>query len=259
MAVFWCAGMYASGSTWAYNVMRALAAAQAAGGVQARFANTATDLAGLGDTGRDHVIKTHDLPEDAAALLFAARPRLVATIRDPRDAVASLMTYQHYPFDLALQTIVRSARFVTAAAARGDALLLRYETGFPDDPATIDRIAARMGTRPDPALHAKVFADFRRDAVERFIGGLESLPQAHHDARSGDVFDPETQWHKHHAGRTGEVGRWRGTLTFGQPAAVEQALGDWMAQHGYEKAPSFGATATTGYSVSLGSMTFDRS
>ncbi len=259
MGVSWCAGMYASGSTWAYNVMRALVAAQAPGPVQARFANAATDLAGIGDAAQAHVVKTHDLPEDAAALLFAAGPRIVATIRDPRDAVASLMTYQHYPFQLALDTIARSARFVTGVAERGEALLLRYESGFPDDPATIDRIAAHLGMRADPAGHARIFADYRRDAVERFIGGLESLPQAHHDARSGDVFDPETQWHKHHAGRTGEVGRWRGTLAFGQPAAVERALADWMERHGYEKAAPFGNSFATGYSVSLGSITYGRS
>jgi hypothetical protein len=256
MAVHWCAGMYASGSTWAYNVMRALAAA-GGGQVKAGFANTPADLAGIGDGG-DHVIKTHDLPEEAAAMLFAQAPRIVATIRDPRDAVASLMTYQHYPFDLALATVARSARFVTAVAERAEALLLRYETGFPDDPATVARIAAAMGVDRDAAACAAIFAGLRRDAVERFIGGLDALPRAHRDARSGDVFDPNTQWHKHHAGRTGEVGRWRGKLVLGQPAAVEAALADWMERHGYEKAPAFGGTFATSYSVSLGSMTFDR-
>jgi hypothetical protein len=257
MGVFWCAGMYASGSTWAYNVMRAIAAG-GGGQVKARFANTPADLAGIGDAAADHVIKTHDLPEEAAALLFAQSPRIVVTIRDPRDAVASLMTYQHYPFELALATVARSARFVTSVAERGQALLLRYEAGFPDDPATVAHIADAMGLVRDAVACDAIFRSFRRDAVERFIGGLESLPQAHHDARSGDVFDPETQWHKHHAGRTGEVGRWRGTLVFGQPAAVETALADWMERYGYEKAPAFGATFGTGYSVSLGSVTFGK-
>jgi hypothetical protein len=257
MSVFWCAGMYASGSTWAYNVMRALVTAQSAAGVTARFANTAADLAGMGDAAKDHVIKTHDLPDDAAALLHAAKPRVVVTIRDPRDAVASLMTYQHYPFQLALDATARSARFVTAVAERTGALLLRYESGFPDELATVDRIAAAIGIPPDPAAHEAAFASFRRDAVERFIGGLESLPQAHHDPRSGDVFDPETQWHKHHAGRTGEVGRWRGKLMIGQPAAIEAALAGWMDRHGYEKSATFGGFAT-GYTVSLGPVTFDR-
>jgi len=257
MAVFWCAGMYASGSTWAYNVMRAIAT-DGGGQVKARFANTPADLAGIGDATASHVIKTHDLPEEAAALLLAQAPRIVVTIRDPRDAVASLMTYQHYPFDLALATIARSARFVTSVAERTEALLLRYEAGFPDDPATVGRIAAAMGVGCDQTACGAIFASFRRDAVERFIGGLESLPQAHHDARSGDVFDPETQWHKHHAGRTGEVGRWRGKLVLGQPAAVEAALADWMERYGYEKAPAFGGTFGTGYSVNLGSVTFGR-
>ena len=44
----------------------------------------------------------------------------------------------------------------------------------------------------------------------------------------------------------------------GQPAAIEQALADWMERHGYEKSASFGSGFATGYTVSLGSVTFGR-
>jgi hypothetical protein len=255
VTIAWCAGMYASGSTWAYNVMRALAGANPARGVKARFANTAADLAGIGDTTVAQVVKSHDLPEDAATLLLAQAPRIVVTIRDPRDAVASLMTYQHYPFPLAMATIERSGRFVTSIAdRRPDALLLRYESGFPADPATIPRIAAAIGIAADADTCARIFAAFSRDSVERFITGLATLPQAQHDARSGDVFDPETQWHKHHAGRTGEIGRWRNTLQPLQVASIEHVMADWIKTHGYAAPPSAGP-ASFGYSVSLGPRT----
>ncbi len=255
MSVVWCAGMYASGSTWAYNVMRALAAAYSARTVHSLFANTAADLAGIGADGSVHVVKTHDLGPEAAALLFAKTPRVVVTIRDPRDAVASLMTYQRYPFAMALDTVERSARFVTMAGARAGALQLRYETGFTDDAATVAQIAAAIGMPADAATCAQVFAACRREAVEAFIGGLETLPRAHRDGRSGDVFDPETQWHKHHAGRTGEIGRWKHTLQPAQAQAVEQRLADWMAAQGYAVAPAAPPAAASfpaGYTLSVG-------
>jgi hypothetical protein len=254
MTVAWCAGMYASGSTWAYNVMRAIAAAESARSVRARFANTMADLAGIDDTGVAHVVKTHDLPDDAAAFLLAQAPRIVVTIRDPRDAVASLMTYQNYPFALALSTIERSARFVTGIAERRpDALLLRYETGFPDEAATVAQIAAAIGMNADAATCARIFAEHRREQVERFIGALDAMPQAQRDTRSGDVFDPETQWHKHHAGRTGQVGRWQTTLQPLHVASVEHAMGPWMKRYDYA-APPAPAPSSYGYSVNLGNL-----
>jgi hypothetical protein len=254
MSVVWCAGMYASGSTWTYNVMRALAAADSARTVHSLFGNTVADLAGIADRSALHVIKTHDLPEDAATLLLSEQPRVVVTIRDPRDAVASLMTYQRYPFAMALNTVDRSARFVTAVAARTGALLLRYETGFTGDAATVAAIAAAIGLRADEAACAAIFAATRREAVEAFIGGLDNLPQAHRDARSGDVFDPQSQWHKHHAGRTGEVGRWKRTLQPAQTEVVEQTLADWMAANGYAKSSPAerGPVFPTGYTLSRG-------
>ena len=42
-----------------------------------------------------------------------------------------------------------------------------------------------------------------------------------------------SQWHRHHAGRSGEIGRWRRRLTAPQVVAIEQHLQDWMAAYGY--------------------------
>ena len=49
-------------------------------------------------------------------------------------------------------------------------------------------------------------------AIEAFIARLEDLPATLRHV-SGDVFDTVSQWHKHHAGRSGEIGRWRRRLT----------------------------------------------
>jgi hypothetical protein len=244
-SVFWCAGMYASGSTWAYNVMRGITAGlHPDRPVEGRFVNVMSDLDGMDDPAVVHVVKTHDLAAEVAEELSRRATRIVATIRDPRDAVTSLMMYQRYPFELALTTIAKSANFVAGVASDPRALLLRYETGFTDDAATLDRIAAWFGGALPPADCAALFAQYRRTAVEGFVAKLDSLPQAQRDARSGDIFDPETQWHRHHAGRSGEVGRWRRTLLPAQVTAIEREMRDWMARFDYPAAPPFAPTYT---------------
>jgi hypothetical protein len=251
MPLYWCAGMYASGSTWAYNVMREIVAVlHPDRPVIGRFVNTLADLAGIDDDA-SQVVKSHDLAEDVAVALSGRADHLVVTIRDPRDAVTSLMLYQRYPFAMALDTIAKSAEFVGGFAADKRTLLLRYEDGYPDDPTTPARLARSFGAELPATQAQAIFANSRRAAIEQTIKDLATLPGAQHDPRSGDIFDPQTQWHKHHAGRTGEVGRWRRLLLPGQITAVEQKLADWMARFGYHRAPLAGI----GYSLNIGSFT----
>ena len=242
---YWCAGMFASGSTWAFNVMRGmLAGAYPGRAVKGRFVNVAADLDGLDDADAVHVVKSHDMAPEVAAELLRRATRLVVTIRDPRDAVTSLMLYQRYRFEQALTTIAKSGNFVAGLVADPRALLLRYESGFIEDAGTLDRMAAWFGTRLPAAERDRLFAAHRRAAVEGLIAGLDDLPQAQRDARSGDIFDPETQWHRHHAGRSGEVGRWRRMLLPGQAAAVEREMRELMARFDYPPAPALAPAYT---------------
>jgi hypothetical protein len=251
ISTYWCAGMYASGSTWAYNVMRGIAAcAFSERPVKGRFVNVLADIDGLDDAAFVHVVKSHDMAPEAAAELLRLVGRIVVTIRDPRDAVTSLMMYQRYPFEMALATISKSGHFVAGIAADPRALLLRYESGFIDDVETLDRMAAWFGVTLPPADRDRLFAQHRRAAVEGMIATLETLPQAQRDARSGDIFDPETQWHRHHAGRNGEVGRWRRMLMPGQVAAIEQEMRAWMARFDYQVAPPF----VPSYTLNVGTL-----
>ena len=225
--LYWCAGMYASGSTWAYNIMRGVTAALHAGQtVRGRFVNYLADLEGLDDQGRVHVVKTHDVAPEVATQLSRRTTRLVVPIRDPRDAVTSMMLYQRYPFDMALDWVARSGKFAASLVADPRALLLRYEAGFTDTPATLDAIARWFGCELPAGVRERLFAGHTRSAVEAMIATLG----AHHNENAGDA---ETQWHRHHAGRTGEIGRWRRMLTPAQVAAIEGGMRQWMAKFGY--------------------------
>jgi hypothetical protein len=221
--------MYASGSTWVFNAaMKVARAIVPAGNVTSRYVVSAAELEGIPD-----IVKTHETDEAAAAILCQAADAILVSIRDPRDCVTSLMLYQRYRLAQALEAVERSANACTRIAADARTLLLRYEDGFIDDPATLDRIAASFGGRLADADRGRIFAETRREAVEGYIAGLAERPATVRDAASGDLVDPTTQWHSHHAHRSGEVGRWRHMLALAEVAIIEQRMQHCMAAFGY--------------------------
>jgi hypothetical protein len=233
--MLWCLGMYASGSTWLFNAAMMIGAAVApTSRVVARYVDSADGLEFLNGQAGLAIIKTHDVEEAAVRILSGRADSILISIRDPRDCVTSLMIYQRYGLVRALETTERSARACACFAADPRAALLRYETGFIDDPATLDQIAVALGGTLSFADRTRIFADTRREAVEAHIAKLPELPTAVLDTASGDVVDTATQWHTHHANRSGEIGRWRHLLTLADVAIIEERLGDWMAAFGYQ-------------------------
>ena len=229
----WCLGMYASGSTWLYNAVRLVAARSLLEqAVWSGYVAAAGDLPPC-DPGVLHLMKSHDLDPATAALLDQRAGRILVSLRDPRDAVASLMRHMRHDFGAALARVERSARFCAVYASDPRATVLRYEDGFIDDPATLDRIARLIGGALAPETRASIFAATRRAAIEAFIAGLPSRPSTLRDAPSGDMLDPETQWHAHHAGRTGNVGVWRDLLDDARARRVLRRLGPCLAAWGY--------------------------
>lgn len=230
----WCLGMYASGSTWLFNVALHIGAVLAP-----EAPPVGRYITDIGELDLDQhaidcvVIKTHDVGDASAEALCRLASSLLISVRDPRDCVSSLLLYQRYPFEIALKAIEESARCCARFATDPRALLLRYEDGFTDEPSTLDRIAATFNGHLPEGDRAHIFAANSRASVEARIAMLDTLPTAIHDARTGDIVDPATQWHRHHAKRSGEVGRWRHLLTLADIAMIEQRLGDWMRRFGY--------------------------
>ncbi len=231
--MIWCLGMYASGSTWLYNTARQVA--------QAMYPDT--KVAGSYAERMDvlkrlkpsvlNVVKTHDLGLPEASFLAMRATRIVLSIRDPRDAVTSLMQHMGHDFPQALERVEKSATFCAHFASDKRAELFTYEAGFTDDIATLDRLAAFFGGTLNAQMREHLFRQSRRDAIEAKIARLEELPTVFRDSRSGDVLDMDTQWHLHHAGRTGEVGRWQRLLTPAAAREIERRMNGWMRLFGY--------------------------
>jgi len=62
---------------------------------------TPDDALRLDEPGRMHIFKTHDIENEETVVALSARADvIIVTIRDPRDAVSSLMSYHPHGYDL---------------------------------------------------------------------------------------------------------------------------------------------------------------
>jgi hypothetical protein len=225
-SVIWCVGIYASASTWTFNLVREMAlATRPPGGVTSHFCAAAYDPRRFDAPGL-HIIKSHEISDPATEMAFTrCARRLLITVRDPRDAVASMMDYQNHSFEAALAHVTAALALCVRLAGDPRALIYYYESGFHAAPATVGEIAAHLGFALAPAEGARIFDSLRRPEVEAYIATLGTQPGVLREYKSGDLLDPRTHWHSHHAGRTGEAGRWRLRLTPQQAAQIETQLG----------------------------------
>jgi hypothetical protein len=232
--MYWCLGTYGSASTWTFNVVQKLAGMLAPERpVVPHFVNDSLDE--LNWSAGTLVVKSH--ATTAAAELARRARAIIITIRDPRDSLASLMAHNKVPLDIALDIISASAQLCARYAKHERAVLLRFDDRFFDDPATIRKLATLFdGTLPDADLQ-RIFAETRREEIEKFIAGMDQRPTVttffNETINAEDTLDDVTGWHKHHAGRKGEDGRWRRELSASEVGAIEHRLRKWMVHFGY--------------------------
>jgi hypothetical protein len=181
------------------------------------------------------VVKSH---ATTVAEELARRARaIIITIRDPRDSLASMMAHNNVPLEIALNVISASARLCARYASHERAMLLRFDDRFFDDPATIRKLASLFDGALSDADARRIFSEMRREEVERFIAAMDERPTVttyfNEIIGADDTLDEITGWHKHHAGRRGEDGRWRRELAASEVAAIELRLRKWMERFGY--------------------------
>ncbi len=131
------------------------------------------------------------------------------TMRDPRDAVASLMVYHGHDFDKAFALVERTADLCVGFARDRRVQVFQYESGFFADPQTVQKLGEILGYQLPEKIVQRIFNGLQRAEVEKYIAGLPQRPGVLQDRISGDLPDPATQRHTHHAGRSGEIGCWR--------------------------------------------------
>ncbi|TWB18564.1 sulfotransferase family protein [Nitrospirillum bahiense] len=240
-------GLQGSGSTWVYNVIHAVL--ETTGVRIARFfANDLTHENILRIRGADVVlVKAH---EPSAALLaiclFAGAP-VIVTVRDPRDAVVSLMERFGHSFQEAADEVRNSARYLMRLVADCPVWVLRYEDDFMETAATVSKIATHVGVEISDQVADAIFQAHAKGEVVQRIGRFIQ------EGRMGDdnprlQFDAASHWHPNHVG-DGLVGKYAKKLTADQIMAVEIAGRDFMERFGYVPLTS---GLPSGYAIDFG-------
>ena len=217
--------MYASASTWLFNVTRQVLQTTQKEKVQVTFVSGREKTLALGGPGTLTLIKSHEINDDSRIVDVVRHSRkILITMRDPRDAVTSLMQAHKYDFGRALDLAEQSARLCGSFAKDRRAKLFHYESGFFEDVCTVKAVAEHLGHGVENGIIQTIYGSLIRAEVEKHIGKMPKLAGILKDAVSGDLLDTKTQWHSHHAGRNGEIGKWKKALTPKQASEVERRV-----------------------------------
>jgi hypothetical protein len=217
--------VYGSASTWTFNAVRlAHEAALPNGTVHTHFLQLAAAREMFAAPGA-HIVKTHELTApEAAELLLQQAGRIIVTVRDPRDAVTSLMRAHGQDFDMALSLVEKSMRLCARAAAHRRATLLHYESRFFEKRETILALASAADLSVTEAVADQIFLTLTRREVENQIARLPFRRDVLVNKERTDYLDPKTHWHTHHAGRQGKIGSFQDCLSASQAEMVLERL-----------------------------------
>jgi hypothetical protein len=228
-------GVYGSASTWVFNVLRELSLVHyGAERVHAVFSDSVPQVLQDPKARDRHIVwKLHRA--DACWQTFAALAgaRMVLTIRDPRDAMASIMQRFGVGLNAACADVVHTMMRVAENAADGHATL-RYENRFFERPETVGALADYFGCTVSEAEQTRIFEAYTSERVKQFSQALDTLPAARLKA-IGDWtrYDDVTQIHRTHIGDQ-RVGKWREYFDAAQQAAINTRLAPYLRAFQYD-------------------------
>jgi hypothetical protein len=221
-----CCGLNSSGSTWLFNLLREICLAEGWRFLSLFAASEADLLPLLVGTARI-VVKLHAPPPALRSFIAGCGEPLLMTVRDPRDAVVSLMRRFGQGFDAALDQIAASAESLAELAKLRPIEALRYEDGFVGSPALFDRVAAMLGAGPLGGRREAILARLSPDQVARRIDELAAA------GRLPGGVDLATHWHLNHVG-DGKVGKFADALSPAQQDAVARRTAEFCERFGYD-------------------------
>jgi hypothetical protein len=243
--------MLRSGSTWSFNVCRLMAKAIAGrenrplwtGYMLPEQSEPLFERYGDAQPGPT-VVKAHSLGPRGLELLHAGKAKAVCTYRDPRDCVASMMTFAGRPFDDAVNAISQGLLMLESILRTRHALAIRYEDMLADPAGQIALINQFLGLSLEPAILTRINEMCGLEASRRVCEDLRQRPSKAvlHSTENHRV-DPQTWLHDNHI-QSGKAGRWKDEMEPWQVQALSQAFDPWLARMGYEPAARSSASAT---------------
>jgi len=229
-----CAGLYSSASTWMLNLASQILKAGGYAGVKTIYLDEMDEAAQRAIAGATFMLaKSHSPGASVRNLIDRQRLPVIITLRDPRDAVASMMLRWNVGFDLALDRMRRSAAALAQLADCPAALVFHYEDGFTTDERCVDAVAKLLNVSLTAADRAALLAALAPQAIRRQIESWRQAGVLGH-GRPDVEYEPETHWHLGHVG-DGETGKWRRVLGAIQAARVLLGTRAYCKSFGYSR------------------------
>jgi hypothetical protein len=232
-----CLGLFSSGSTWLFNLVRQIwlqevgeASALPGDHLRSVFADDLADLPLTAFGARRLVLKSHAPQEMLVKMMSLARCPIVIAVRDPRDAVVSLMQRFGATFAQALDQVANSAKIIVRVdETLGPKHILRYEDGFIGEPEVFDKISVLLGVTPKPEVRTKILDSLSPKAVNAMVQQLIAAGIIS-ERRN---YDPVTHWHRGHLG-DGRVGKYVTSLSELEQRVVLWRTAKFCRRFGYE-------------------------
>lgn len=234
--IFLCAGLKSSGSTWLYNaVIQLLEESGRFSGRAARmlpfYADSVHQFPPNAERASLIVVKTHRPSYALEFLGHFVHARVLITVREPRDAIASLMQRFGHPFEPCLKEVSSNAARLVDLFQNEDAIVLRYEDRFYERLETVEALARHLDLKISNAALRRIFSSLKASNVEKSISSL-SARGAFGASPTPDSFDPRTHWHPGHVGDR-QIGKYRAILSLRMQQQVLLAMGDYCTTFRY--------------------------
>jgi hypothetical protein len=205
--IFGCFGLHSSGSTWMFNLAREICRRRAVD-FESCHQESDANLPWHALGSRLIVVKSHAPELNFRSLIAGSGEPAVITVREPRDAVASLMQRFVMSFAEAIDTVTKSAENLVALSQLRNLPIFRYEAGFIGSAETFDHIATLLRTSPSADDREAILAILTPESVKRTINGLVAAGSI----QGGKIWDATTHWHANHIG-DGKVGKFASVLS----------------------------------------------
>jgi len=185
------------------------------------------------------VVKNHIPHASLLALAGLTDAPILMSVREPKDAVASLMARFSYTFADAERAVAASAAALAQVGSHRANLLLRYEDGFFDDVATVRGVAFHLGLRVSRKTAQQIFDQLTPQQVVRKIAELQERGAFAPDC-TATRFDLDTHWHPGHVGER-RIGQFYTALSPSQQLCVAMASRAYCQEFRYCSAPPLSA------------------
>ena len=234
-----CTGMRRSGSTWSYNVVRLIVHA-IAGKLNKPFA------CGYGDCDYAYqkfeanpetfyVVKNHHPSKSSIALIGEGKIGNIYTIRDPRDAVVSILQLGETEggIDAALQSTEQALTVYRMLEKSGNTLFVEYEALRDSSHHEIQRIAQYLNVSLDDNSISILQQKVSVQKGMALVGSLKTVDSSTVHFQGTNRVDNQTLLHEKHF-NDGLSRKWLTELKEEEWRWMNRQLKPWLIDLGYE-------------------------